>query len=130
MIPLYGKPDCIVSDNGNEFTSTAILKWAGDTGVAWNDIDPSKPQQNRLIESFNGRLSDECLNEEIFDSLADARQTLAPWRYDYNTIMPHSSLGNKTPSDARRAIAQSGTTTPGAIAQPETNKQQHARLSL
>jgi len=85
---------------GTEFTSTAILKWAGDTGVAWHYIDPGKPQQNGLIEIFNGSLRDECLNEEIFDSLTDARQTLALWRYDYNNIRPHSSLGNQTPAQA------------------------------
>ena len=104
MVRIYGKPDCIVSDNGTEFTSTAILKWAGDTGVAWHYIDPGKPQQNGLIESFNGSLLDECLNEEIFDSLADARQKLALWRYDYNNVRPHSSQGNQTPAEARRAL--------------------------
>ena len=80
LIRIYGKPGCIVSDNGTEFTSTAILKWASDTGVAWHYIDPGKPQQNGLIESFNGSLRDECLNEEIFDSLTDARHKLALWR--------------------------------------------------
>ena len=98
MIRIYGKPDCIVSDNGTEFTSTAILKWAGDTGVAWHYIDPGKPQQNGLIESFNGSPRDECLNEEIFDSLADARQKLAIWRYDYNNVRPHSCLLYTSPS--------------------------------
>ena len=73
------------------------------------DIDPGKPQQNGFIESFNGSLRDECLNEEIFDSLADARRTLALWRYDYNNVRPHSSLGNQTPAEARRALEQSET---------------------
>ena len=73
MIWIYGKPDCIVSVNSTEFTSTAILKWARDTGVAWHYIHPGKPQENGLIERFNGSLRDECLNEEIFGSLADAR---------------------------------------------------------
>jgi putative transposase len=130
MIRIYGKPHCIVSDNGTEFTSTAILKWAGDTGVPWHYIDPGKPQQNGLIESFNGSLRDECLNEEIFDSLADARQKLAIWRYDYNNVRPHSSLGNLTPAEARRALEQSDRNTPGALAQPETYDYQQARLSL
>ena len=129
MIRIYGQPGCIVSDNGTEFTSTAILKWAGDTGVAWHYIDPGKPQQNGLIESFNGSLRDECLNEEIFDSLADARQKLALWRYDYNNVRPHSSLGNKTPAEARRALEQSEGSASGALAQPETDDYQHARLS-
>ena len=129
MIRIYGKPACIVSDNGTEFTSTAILKWAGDTGVAWHYIDPGKPQQNGLIESFNGSLRDECLNEEIFDSLADARQKLALWRYDYNNVRPHSSLGNQTPAEARRALEQSEGSAPGALAQPETDDYQQTRLS-
>ena len=127
LIRIYGQPGCIVSDNGTEFTSTAILKWAGDTGVAWHYIDPGKPQQNGLIESFNGSLRDECLNEEIFDSLADARQKLAIWRYDYNNVRPHSSLGNLTPAEARRALEQSDGNAPGALAQPETDDYQQAK---
>ena len=87
--------------------------------MAWHYIDLGKPQQNGLIESFNGSLHDECLNEEIFDSLADARQKLALWRYDYNNIRPHSSLGNKNPAEAGRALAQ-----------PETAGYQQSRLSL
>lgn len=78
LIPIYGKPDCIVSNNGTEFTSRAILKWADETGIAWHDIDPGKPQQNGSIESFNGSLRDECLNEEIFDSLTEAARR---WPY-------------------------------------------------
>ncbi len=130
MIRIYGKPDCIVSDNGTEFTSTVILKWVGDTGIVWHYIDPGKPQQNGLIESFIGSLRDECLNEEIFDSLTDARQKLSLWRYDYNNVRPHSSLGNKTPAEARRALEKSAGNAPGALAQPETDDYQQARLSL
>lgn len=75
FVRLYGKPESIVSDNGTEFTSRAILKWAGDNDVAWHYIDPGKPVQNAFIESFNGSLRDELLNEEIFDSLNDARHS-------------------------------------------------------
>ena len=82
---IYGKPASIVSDNGTEFTSRAILKWANDNDVDWHYIDPGKPQQNDFIESFNGSLRDELLNEEMFDSLEDARRKLPLWRYDYNT---------------------------------------------
>ncbi len=89
-----------------------------------------KPQQNGLIESFNGSLRDECLNEEVFDSLADARHKLALWRYDYNEVRPHSSLGNKIPAEARRALEQSDSTASGALAQPETDDYQQARLSF
>lgn len=98
LVRLYGKPACIVSDNGTEFTSRAILKWASENRIEWHYIDPGKPQQNAFIESFNGSLRDELLNEELFDSLADARRKLAVWRYDYNNVRPHSSLGNRTPA--------------------------------
>ena len=73
-----------------------ILKWANENDVEWHYIDPGKPQQNAFIESFNGSLRDELLNEEWFDSLDDARRKLALWRYDDNHVSPHSSLGNKT----------------------------------
>ncbi|MDO6782299.1 integrase core domain-containing protein, partial [Marinovum sp. 1_MG-2023] len=116
LIRLYGKPGCIVSDNGTEFTSRAILKWADENEVPWHYIDPGKPQQNAFIESFNGSLRDELLNEEIFDSLDDARRKLALWRYDYNTVRPHSSLGNQTPLQARRALEQFEDSAPGALA--------------
>ena len=79
---------------------------------------------------FNGSLRDECLSEEIFDSLADARRTLAIWRYDYNNVRPHSSLGNKTPAEARRALEQSEGSAPGALATSETNHYRTQRLSL
>ena len=98
--------------------------------MAWHYIDPGKPQQSGLIESFNGSLRSECLNEEIFDSLADARQKLALWRYDYNNVRPHSSLGNKTPAEAHRALEQTEGAAPGALVQPETDDYQQARLSL
>ena len=104
LVRIYGKPACIVSDNGTEFTSRAILKWAGENDVDWHYIDPGKPQQNGFIESFNGSLRDELLNEEIFDTLDDARRKLALWRYDYNNVRPHLSLGNQTPAEARRAL--------------------------
>ncbi|WP_152563476.1 IS3 family transposase [Palleronia rufa] len=130
LVRIYGKPACIVSDNGTEFTSKAILKWANDNKVEWHYIDPGKPQQNGYIESFNGSLRDECLNEEIFDSLDDARRKLGLWRYDYNNVRPHSSLGNQTPAEARRALEQSEGSAPGALAQPETDVYQPKGLSL
>ncbi len=74
LVRIYGKHTSIVSDNGTEFTSRVILKWAGDNNVDWHYIDPGKPQQNGFIESFNGSLRDELLNEEIFDTLDDARR--------------------------------------------------------
>lgn len=83
LVRIYGKPACILSDNGTEFTSKAILECANENAVEWPYINPGKPQQNGFIESFNDSLQDECLNEEIFDSLNDARRKLAAlWRYD------------------------------------------------
>jgi putative transposase len=97
VIAERGMPRTIVSDNGTEFTSMAILKWVQDTAIDWHYIAPGKPQQNGFIESFNGKLRDECLNETLFRSLRDARETLATWRQDYNWHRPHSALGNLTP---------------------------------
>jgi hypothetical protein len=84
------------------------LRWAAENKVEWHYIDPGKPQQNAFIESFNGSLRDELLNEELFDSLAEARRKLARWRYDYNKVRPHSSLQNRTPAQARRAVLHDG----------------------
>ncbi|WP_138924922.1 IS3 family transposase [Sulfitobacter sp. BSw21498] len=132
LVRIYGKPACIVSDNGTEFTSRAILKWAGDNDVDWHYIDPGKPQQNGFIESFNGSLRDELLNEEIFDTLDDARRKLALWRYDYNNVRPHSSLGNQTPAEARRALEQFEGSAQDALAQTddEEYETQTRKLSL
>jgi putative transposase len=92
-----GQPVSCVSDNGTELTSMAILRWSQDQGVAWRYIAPGKPTQNAFIESFNGRLRDELLNETLFSSLAQARVVLEEWRRHYNTERPHSALGNLTP---------------------------------
>ena len=97
-----GKPQTCVSDNGTEFTSMAILKWQKARDVDWHYIQPGKPQQNAFVESFNGRLRDECLNETLFSSLTEARAVLATWRADYNRVRPHSSLANRTPEEFRR----------------------------
>ena len=130
LVRLYGKPACIVSDNGTEFTSRAILEWAAKNQIEWHYIDPGKPQQNGFIESFNGSLRDELLNEELFDSLADARRKLAIWRYDYNHVRPHSSLGNRTPAQARRAFEQDETITPDALVQAQGPSYLTAGLSF
>jgi putative transposase len=89
-------PQVIVSDNGTELTSVAVLRWAIDR-VEWHYIQPGKPVQNAFIESFNSRLRDECLNEHAFLSLAEARAIIDTWRDDYNHVRPHSSLGALTP---------------------------------
>src|SRR6202012_3189819 len=87
----------IVSDNGTEQISTAILAWTDRHAIAWHYIAPGKPQQNGFIESFNGRLRDELLNETLFHSLPHARTMLAAWRKDYNEGRPHSALKWMTP---------------------------------
>src|SRR5690242_13780198 len=94
-----GKPASIVSDNGTELTSMVILNWCQETGVAWHYIAPGKPTQNAFIESFNGRLRDELLNETLFASLADARVALSDWRADYTT---HDRTRS---SDGRRLLS-------------------------
>jgi len=76
-----------------------LLKWAEDNSVEWHYIAPGKPQQNGFMESFNGKLRDECLNEHVFSSLAQARHIIEAWRIDYNTVRPHSSLGYLTPEE-------------------------------
>jgi len=97
IIARRGRPKMIVSDNGSEFTSNAILCWADATGIGWHYIAPGKPMQNGFIESFNGRLRDELLNETLFSTLLQARTALAAWRADYNGSRPHSKIGWQTP---------------------------------
>ena len=95
---LLGRPCMIVSDNGTELTSNAILKWQHDRDVEWHYIAPGKPMQNGFVESFNGRLRAECLNVHWFLSLADAAEKLETWRRDYNEQRPHSAIGNNVPA--------------------------------
>ena len=131
LIADRGKPKMIVSDNGTEFTSNAILSWSTKTGVEWHYIAPGKPMQNGFIESFNGRLRDELLNETLFSSLAQAWAELAIWRADYNGSRPHSRLGWLTPAEfastfvPRRASAlrnvKSSAPTPAAHPAPKGN---------
>ncbi len=98
-----GWPQTIVSDNGTELTSNAVLRWAAER-VSWHYIQPGKPVQNAFIESFNSKLRDECLNEHFFFGLTEARQLIEAWRRDYNQLRPHSSLGALAPAeyDSRR----------------------------
>jgi len=98
LIAWRGRPKSIVSDNGTELTSNAILSWTAKASVNWHYIDPGKPVQNAFIESFNGRLRDEFLNETLFTSLMQARQTLEEWRRDYNMVRPHSRIGWLAPA--------------------------------
>jgi len=93
-----GRPAMIVSDNGTELTANVVLKWAQDHGVQWHYIAPGRPMQNDYVESFNGRMRDELLNETVFTSIAQARAVISAWKTDYNTTRPHSALGYQTPA--------------------------------
>lgn len=105
LLAIRGRPATIVSDNGTELTSMAILKWCQQTGVEWHYIAPGKPMQNGFVESFNGRFRDECLNETLFSSLAQARAIISSWKEDYNLNRPHSALGHRSPAEFAATIA-------------------------
>lgn len=108
-----GLPQAIRTDNGKEFCGRAMLTWAHARGVRLFLIQPGKPNQNAYIESFNGRLRDECLNEHWFVSLAHARTVIEAWRREYNEERPKKSLGGLTPSAyARQLAGKSATLTP------------------
>jgi transposase InsO family protein len=98
LIAKRGKPGMIVSDIGTELTSNAVLTWCGQIEVEWHYIAPGKPMQNGYVESFNGRMCDELLNETLFLSMNDARVETAAWVEDYNRERPHSSLGYRAPA--------------------------------
>jgi putative transposase len=97
-----GFPETIVVDNGPEFASKALHAWAYRRGVRLHFIDPGKPVQNAFIESFNGTCRDDCLNQELFEDVVDAKQKIERWRRYYNHERPHSSLGHRTPADFAR----------------------------
>jgi putative transposase len=97
-----GLPKEIVVDNGPEFTSKKMIKWACNKGVNLHYIDPGKLIQNAFVESFNGRFRDEDLNQYWFTSLADANEIIAAWKVDYNENRPHSSPGNLTPEQFKQ----------------------------
>ncbi len=111
VIALRGSPAMVVSDNGTELTSMAILSWCQRTGVEWHYIASrcpaavclqtakgGKPMQNGFVESFNGRFRDELLNETLFSTIGEARPQIHAWQDDYNHHRPHSGLGNMTPA--------------------------------
>lgn len=97
VIAARGKPTMIVSDNGTEFTSNAVLAWTQEMGLDWHYIAPGKPTQNAFCEAYNGRFRDECLNENLFRDLDHARAVIRIWVEDYNTKRPHSAIGYATP---------------------------------
>lgn len=101
-----GRPAAILTDNGQEFTSKPVDQWTHEQGIAHLFIPPGKPIGNAQIESFNGRVRDECLNLHWFTSLSQARLVIAAWRQDYDTVRPHSALRGLSPAEvARRSAA-------------------------
>ena len=108
LVAVHGRPGTIVSDNGTELTSNAVLEWCGEARVEWHYTAPGKPTQNAFVESFNGRMRDELLNETLFTSLAHAREKIAAWVRDYNTGRPHSALGYATPAEFAAELKKQG----------------------
>jgi len=95
---LRGIPEHIRSDNGGEFTARAVRKWLGSLGVKTLFIEPGSPWENGYIESFNGKMRDELLNREIFNTLTEAKVLIEEWRREYNTIRPHSAKAYQPPA--------------------------------
>ena len=108
LIAERGRPGMIVTDNGTELTSNAVLQWCSDAKIEWHYTTPGKPTQNAFAESFNGRMRDELLNETLFMSLDHARQKIAAWAADFNTGRPHSSLGYATPAAFAAELEKQG----------------------
>ena len=112
LIVERGRPENVRSDNGPEFTSRRMLAWAEDWKVGLVHIQPGRPMQNGHVDSFHGRLRDECLNASWFRTLNDVRCTLATWRREYNCERPHSSLDYRTPNEFRKTLEGRGAMAP------------------
>ena len=126
-----GLPEVLVMDNGPEFAGQALDVWAYAQGVKLHFIEPGKPVQNAFIESFNGKMRDECLNEHWFVSLEEARRKIEAWRRDYNEVRPHSGLGNRTPQEfAACGAALRSPTAPFELHHAEEQKQETTRELL
>jgi putative transposase len=111
-----GVPERIQVDNGPEFISQLVDQWAFEQGVKLHFIEPGKPTQNAHIESCNGKFRDECLNENWFLSLEEARMKIEAWRRDYNQVRPHSALGYQTPEEFAAQAAARGASPPTPLA--------------
>jgi putative transposase len=120
-----GAPVSITVDNGTEFGSRAMEAWAYQYGVQLDFIRPGRPVENSYIESFNGRLRDECLNVEVFFALADVRDKLERWRQDYNLVRPHSALRDNAPAlfaaQWQNTAARAPATAPERRKKPSSN---------
>ena len=115
LISTHGAPKILRSDNGPEFVSRALLRWAANENLDMALIDPGKPWQNGTAESFNGKFRDECLSMEWFRNRVEAKVVIEQWRQHYNEVRPHSSLGNKTPAAFKKQCFS--TTNPEAVFQ-------------
>jgi len=105
-------PPALVCDNGSEFTSQSLDQWAHQRGLTLHFIRPGKPVENAYVESFNGKLRDECLNESWFLNLADAQRTIEAWRIEYNTARPHTGLDGRTPEEFAEELHREQLLTP------------------
>ena len=116
-------PDYIRSDNGPEFVAKAIRRWLDQVNVEALYVEPGSPWQNGYIESFNGKLRDELLDREVFDTLTEAKVLIERWRREYNTIRPHSSLGYRVPApEGTLPLAACSATLRKQTTQPSKNK--------
>jgi putative transposase len=122
-----GKPHTVASDNGTELTSSAILRWSQQRQVEWHYIAPGKPMRNGFVESFDGRLRDECLHETLFASLARGRAIPTARQLDQNAVRPHSKLGGKTPAEIAGQRVWGHAPKPVAI--PSASRHQEGGLS-
>ena len=102
---LRGLPKEILTDNGSEFTGNALNIWSNDYHLDHVFTDSGRPTQNGYIESFSGKLRDECLNQNLFKNLYEAKEIIEDWRNEYNQLRPHSSLNNLTPTEYAKKIS-------------------------
>jgi len=128
LIAERGRPEAVRSDNGPEFTSRRMIGWAEDFKVGLVHIQPGRPMQNGHVESFHGRLRDECLNATWFRTLNDVRCTLATWREEYNCERPHSSLDYRTPNEFRKILEGRGAMAPLPSPTPTINLNENLQL--
>jgi len=105
LVSIHGAPQYLRSDHGPEFVATALLRWLSTANIETALIEPGKPWQNGLGESFNGKFRDECLSMEWFRNRTDAKIVIEAWRRHYNEVRPHSSLGNLTPAEFKKAVS-------------------------
>lgn len=117
LVSVHGAPKYLRSDNGPEFVSRAVLKWLTETNIDTAHIDPGKPWQNGLNESFNGKFRDECSSMQWFKNRIDAKVIIEDFRCQFNEIRPHSSLGQRTPLEFKRQLLQS-MSEPGSFSRP------------